>query len=173
MLGERFAEMRHMEHQLVRIDDTALLFIEDTTFAEGLRRQRDEHERHAEELESLVRSSGQGWPPIPDDFRRHSAEHLRNVAESVDTLDTARQVLAAELDLAERYESSARSEQLSAEEANLVQAHLDEERRHIDELERFVAGEAIRGQGHGGGAYNDTGDEIGTGPGVGGRGAHR
>lgn len=162
------AETRHIEHQLIRIDDTALLMIDDDDIAYVLRTQRSDHEHHAAEIEQLLREQAVAMPPMSEEFRRHEAGHLEAITTAADDLEVLRRVLDAELDCAQRYEIAQRAG--VAEEASaLVDQHLQAERRHVRELERYVAVAPLRGQGHGGGAYNDTGGPMGTGPGTGGR----
>ena len=169
IVDTRFAELRYLEDKLARATEVAIVRNDDEVFAPRLRRFRDDHHRHSARLVALFEDNG---VPVPvdtaEDFRRHADQHVLSVTEAPDAIEAFRRLLDGERDLRDLYDVD-RSGDLPAGGQEVFAEALNDQRAHVDQLIAEIDTEPIRGQGHGGGAYNDSGGPLGTGPGVGGR----
>ena len=129
--------LRYADEQTVRMYDLAFPQFVDEPIAEQLQRFRDEHQRHVERIDALLKQYWQQEPEVSHEFMAMVQEHLRMVDRSTNPDDTVHFILLAELTTQAEYDQAAEGE-VGSEVARVLREHHAEEQRHVEYLEQRV-----------------------------------
>lgn len=135
---EELARLRFLDQSSAELLDEAMLRVTDQGLLGELDRLRADHERHALEIDALFGDCGEVMPVVVSDpLKARMEARLGEMRAAPDQDSALRLLLAAEESERDEYGLADRFD-LPGDEGPVVHAHLADEQRHVEALERLL-----------------------------------